>query len=284
MRAYRYSLGRRFRLDFARVYWNSRLQGEHEALVRDIVRDAAGRGAERARTRGVVVADAMAGVGPFAVPLTSALAPHYRDVRVVCHANDLNPASYEYLRTNARLNRCFADRLQAYNLDARQFIHKMNEEGAAVDHFIMNLPQLAPEFLDAFRGWRFRDGRGGEASDGNARGPTVHVHCFGEKARAPEEAARAERQVRRRCAAALGVDPACLSRNEFRLRVVRDVGPRKNMFRASFRLPVEVGGVGRRGPATREGGKAVLDVSAEDKKGDNVQAAAPPLSKRSRVD
>ena len=168
-----------------------------------------------------------------------------------------------------------------YNLDARRFIHKMNEDRVDVDHFIMNLPQLAPEFLDAFRGWKFRD----NDDDPNAsssrsndtptkeserrtcrrriRPPMIHVHCFGEKPRSPDDLIRVERQVQQRCENALGC-PGCFDssttaaenangtiansypiakNNEFHVRVVRDVGPRKNMLCVSFRLPLEVEGV-----------------------------------------
>mmetsp|Transcript_4634 Transcript_4634/g.10180 ORF Transcript_4634/g.10180 Transcript_4634/m.10180 type:complete len:621 (-) Transcript_4634:85-1947(-) len=226
--------GCRFKLDFARVYFNSRLQSEHARLVQEIVRGATESDAEEC-----IVADAMAGVGPFAVPLTSANAPHFHKTRIVCHANDLNPVSYRYLQGNAKGNRCFSDRLVVYNLDAREFIRRMNEQGVEADHFIMNLPQLAPEFLDAFRGWKFR----GEEK----KRPLVHVHCFGEKARNADEFVRVERQAQQRCEKALG-SPGCLSDskasdNDFGVRVVRDVGPRKNMLCVSFRLPREVGGV-----------------------------------------
>lgn len=308
--------GCRFQFDFASVYWNSRLQGEHARMVELIVRDAKLRVISRRRRRNVVaaaaaatgdatpasthftdkrekfttVADAMAGVGPFAIPLTS---PHVIDdesTRIVCHANDLNPVSYEYLQANAKQNKSPPDRLYMYNLDARQFIHKMNDEGVDVDHFIMNLPQLAPEFLDAFRGWRFQvvDDDGNRISNANAsmntahllmegeaqtqcrrvQQPMIHVHCFGEKPRSPEDVARVERQVQQRCEIALGctgcfnssVTPPSIERditstitsspttvekngNKFSIRVVRNVGPNKNMLCVSFRLPLEVGGV-----------------------------------------
>lgn len=288
--------GCRFLLDFARVYFNSRLQGEHARLVELIVRDAAERGRfEGTSSDGnanngngctyekecTIVADAMAGVGPFAIPLTSSIIDEAM-TKIICHANDLNPISYEYLQRNARLNKCAPDRLYVYNLDARKFIHKMNEDGVDVDHFIMNLPQLAPEFLDAFRGWNFHDNNADDQdpdasasrSDGipmketkqqirrrRTRQPMIHVHCFGEKPRSPDDVTRVERQVQRRCEDALGC-PGCFDSSttpaeesngtitipnptsksdEFRVRVVRDVGPRKNMLCVSFRLPLEVG-------------------------------------------
>ena len=44
----------------------------------------------------VVVADMMAGVGPFAVPLAIN--------RITVYANDLNPESFKYLNKNLKLN------------------------------------------------------------------------------------------------------------------------------------------------------------------------------------
>ena len=289
--------GCRFRVDFARVYFNSRLQGEHARLVDLIARDAKRGRFKRKSAAGnaddsiggadkkewTIVADAMAGVGPFAVPLTSPSVIEEATTKIVCHANDLNPISYEYLQKNAILNKCAPKRLCMYNLDARRFIHKMNEDRVDVDHFIMNLPQLAPEFLDAFRGWKFHDDDDDEL-DPNAsssrndiprkeseqrtrrrrmRRPMIHVHCFGEKPRSPDDVTRVERQVQQRCEDALGC-PGCFDssttaaeisngtiaisyptakNNEFHVRVVRDVGPRKNMLCVSFRLPLEVEGV-----------------------------------------
>ena len=250
--------GCRFQLDFARVYFNSRLQSEHARLVQQIVQDARRISRTKKSEEECIVADAMAGVGPFAIPLTSSNAPHYFQTKIICHANDLNPTSYEYLQKNAKLNKCSADRLTMYNLDGREFIHRMNNEGVNVDHFIMNLPQLAPEFLDAFRGWKFHthtnDGDGDDilSNTDTRRQPMIHVHCFGEKARCPEDIVRVERQLQERCEQALGC-PNCFSgdhgisssssvavANEFQVRIVRDVGPRKNMFCVSFRLPFEV--------------------------------------------
>lgn len=286
--------GCRFQLDFARVYFNSRLQGEHDRLVQLILQDALQRQQRRKKAMResemkdtnnndydhgkeyIVVADAMAGVGPFAIPLTSSSSinlSQYRKAKIICHANDLNPISYEYLQKNAKLNKCLPERLFMYNMDARQFIHKMNEDGVDVDHFIMNLPQLGPEFLDAFRGWKFHDNYGSTTTAGKddadptqeespqerrhdcRRRPMIHVHCFGEKARTPEDNIRVERQVQERCESALGCrgcfdamtsgdsNSVAATANEFAVRIVRDVGPRKNMFCVSFRLPLEVASV-----------------------------------------
>ena len=69
-------LGCTFRFDYSKVYWNSRLNTEHERLV----------GLFRP---GEAVCDVMAGVGPFAVPAAKR--------KVFVWANDLNPDSYASL-------------------------------------------------------------------------------------------------------------------------------------------------------------------------------------------
>ncbi|PWZ02713.1 hypothetical protein BCV70DRAFT_196961 [Testicularia cyperi] len=73
-----------FSFDFRTVYWNSRLHAEHMRLI-------------KAFRPNQVVADVMAGVGPFAVPAAK------RSAWVI--ANDLNPASYSSLVANARHNK-----------------------------------------------------------------------------------------------------------------------------------------------------------------------------------
>ena len=128
-----------FDLDFREVYWNSRLSFEHKRLVKLISKEA------KSTSDTVVVADIMAGIGPFAVPLTS------QGCSIVVHANDLNPASFKYLNVNLKKNRC--KNLHPYNMDGREFVAKLQSNGVEPDHAIMNLPASAPEFLDAFRGY-----------------------------------------------------------------------------------------------------------------------------------
>ncbi len=70
--------------DFSAVYWNSRLQGEHDRLVSLF-------------QEGEVIADVFAGVGPFAIP-----ARQKKGCGV--YANDLNPKSVYHLKENVSLN------------------------------------------------------------------------------------------------------------------------------------------------------------------------------------
>lgn len=58
----------------------------------------------------VIVADLMAGVGPFAVPLALN--------RITVYANDLNPESYKYLNKNMKINHCEKN-LSTHNQCAR---------------------------------------------------------------------------------------------------------------------------------------------------------------------
>lgn len=73
-----------FEFDFRSVYWNSRLHAEHMRLIKKCRPNQ-------------VLADVMAGVGPFAVPAAK------RGTWVL--ANDLNPSSYESLVKNAGINK-----------------------------------------------------------------------------------------------------------------------------------------------------------------------------------
>jgi tRNA (guanine37-N1)-methyltransferase len=92
-----------FKLDFGEVYWNSRLEAEHRRVV-ELIKP------------GEVLCDAMAGVGPFAVPAARA------GVRV--YANDLNPQCAHYLRVNAHGSKA-KHMVKCYNLDARAFIRSL---------------------------------------------------------------------------------------------------------------------------------------------------------------
>ena len=95
--------GAKFELDYRDVYWNSRLEHEHRRILELL-------------PPGTVVADAFAGIGPFAVPLAM------KGCRV--YANDLNPASHKWLCTNVSGNRVSAH-CKTYNLDGKAFIHHL---------------------------------------------------------------------------------------------------------------------------------------------------------------
>ena len=95
--------GVRFKLNFAQVYWNSRLEREHHRLITETFR------------RGDCLLDMTCGVGPFAIPAAK--------MGCKVYANDLNPKCAEYTRINCKLNKIpEADALRVYCMDARAFV------------------------------------------------------------------------------------------------------------------------------------------------------------------
>ncbi|GMH62965.1 hypothetical protein TL16_g03595, partial [Triparma laevis f. inornata] len=213
--------GVQFCLDFEKVYWNSKLQYEHRRLVDKIAgleHGGAHKKSEKkqASSNSTVVADVMAGIGPFAIPLG---ATH----NITVLANDLNPVSFEYLKKNAKINKC-EKYVTPYNMDGRAFIHKLGADKTMFDHVIMNLPAIAVEFLDAFRGWDVEHCR-----------PMVHVHCFVKNAEDDEVVDFAKQ----RCENALGCKLS-FEEDGFKTHLVRDVAPKKPMLCVSFKLPYEL--------------------------------------------
>lgn len=138
----------RFKLDFSKVYWNSRLSTEHERIVAKLSFDRD------------IVFDLFAGVGPFAVPAAKA--------KCLTFANDLNPESVKWLEINMKRNKVPEGKYRIFNKDAKDFIVQdirprliktyqtwAQEEPLAIRqkiHILMNLPALAPTFLPHFVG------------------------------------------------------------------------------------------------------------------------------------
>lgn len=199
-----------FRFDYSRVYWNSRLQHEHRRLVQLF------RPGER-------VCDLFCGVGPFAVPAAK------KGCQV--WANDLNPASIEFLTLNRRLNKIPESNLRINNGDARDYVKKSHEllnsnsnassstpegrEELFFDHYVMNLPASAHEFLDAFDCIRAKNPE---------KPPRVHCYVFCRADESPQ--ALVEGQLGTEIGGG-GVD----------VHLVRNVAPNKDMYCVHFDLP-----------------------------------------------
>eukprot|EP00177_Eucheuma_denticulatum_P006251 GFKZ01011396.1.p1 GENE.GFKZ01011396.1~~GFKZ01011396.1.p1 ORF type:complete len:494 (+),score=75.88 GFKZ01011396.1:32-1513(+) len=203
-----------FELDFGRVYWNSRLEREHGRIVRSL-------------KKGDVLADAFCGVGPFAIPAMKA----GKCGKV--YANDLNPASVEYLRRNAKLNRVEGENFVTSCGCARSFLKKViSEEGVAVTKVVMNFPSGAPEFLNAFRGLYV----GRESLPM----PTVHCYCF---VKGIEEMGSARERIRN---VLFGGNYTNMQMEDILpdvaidVRDVRDVAPRKRQICVTFQLPADI--------------------------------------------
>ncbi|EJD54430.1 guanine-N(1)--methyltransferase [Auricularia subglabra TFB-10046 SS5] len=249
----------KFKFDFSCVYWNSRLHGEHERLVSIFQPQD-------------VVADAFAGVGPFAVPAAKLK-------QCLVYANDLNPKSVEWLKVNVKGNHVDSN-VRVSELDGREFIRNVfasawrspipapppyksakqkarerhyrnaapqqqagaaqeqqqaaaTRDGRRIDHVVMNLPDSALTFLDAFQGALSIPG----VDEADVRGlyttmPTVHVHCFTREL----EFEAAKTDLLTRAARALGAPLP----GDALFHLVRSVAPNKEMYCVSFALPESV--------------------------------------------
>lgn len=243
----------RFTFDFTEVYWNSRLHHEHERLVN--LFDPTD-----------VIVDVFAGVGPFAVPagrkgcavlandLNPNSAKYLRQNIINNKVDDVVRARCEDGRdvirnamttvaeqpfppyTGPRLSRmeerrkhkevkdkCVPSVSPAVELPARR----------RITQFVMNLPDTAIEFLDAFRGVLSPTQPWGEKLQeiyGTAM-PVIHCYCFTREL----EFENARSDISQRVAAKLGH-----TIEDFDLHLVRSVAPNKDMYCISFRLPREV--------------------------------------------
>lgn len=240
-----------FKFNFGEVYWNTRNGHEHERLISTF-------------KKGQAICDVMAGVGPFAIPSAK------KEVWV--WANDLNPACYKAMCAAIQANKVSEFvlpfnldgaefiRMASQQLLKRQRIFKKRprtnlsrkataeekqnvieyvqantievHEPPTFDHFIMNLPASAIEFLYAFKG--LYHGHESLFSAENGRKlPMVHVYTF-QARKDTEEEEKAE--LRERLSHHLGYQLT----DEYELHRARLVAPNKLFYCASFRLPAAV--------------------------------------------
>ncbi|KAL9232395.1 hypothetical protein vseg_007510 [Gypsophila vaccaria] len=195
--------GLRFHFDLSTVYWNSRLATERQRLINSFASSD-------------VLCDVFSGVGPIALSAAKKVKRVY--------ANDLNPSAVDYLERNCVLNK-LERKIKVYNMDGRRFIEAVfsNSNAHSITQVVMNLPNDAVEFLDAFRGiFRSSD------MDRKLTFPTIHVYGFS-KAEDPEF------DFHERIRVALGDAAFAVE-----MRLVRQVAPGKWMLCASFSLPERV--------------------------------------------
>jgi tRNA (guanine37-N1)-methyltransferase len=104
-----------------------------------------------------------------------------------------------------------------------------------INHFVMNLPATAIDFLGSFNGLYHGHEELFEPHT-KVKLPMVHVHCFSTKS---EDNVKEGVEICQRITERLGyeVKPGD---EELVIYEVRDVAPKKRMFCASFRLPREV--------------------------------------------
>ncbi|SCU91453.1 LAME_0E12574g1_1 [Lachancea meyersii CBS 8951] len=251
----------KFKFDFSKVYWNSRLHTEHDRLIQKF-------------KPGQCVGDVFAGVGPFAVPAGKK--------KVMVLANDLNPESYKYMLENIAENKTDSF-VQPSNLDGRDFIresprllaewrqktearivipggrrYKDSKTGETkrtepqsvqipqfYHHYVMNLPDSALTFLDEFVGLysRYPETLEQLKKLPDFQAPWIHCHCF-EKYDAEEspEPSMQElhRRVHDRIKTITKTNDTVLPFENLQFHLVRKVAPTKPMFCVSFQLPDEL--------------------------------------------
>jgi len=98
-----------------------------------------------------------------------------------------------------------------------------------IDHFVMNLPDSAIEFLINFRG--ILDPLYFEPDFGTVYSemPMVHCHCFTRELKLDS----AVEDISKRISLSLG----CVPSEDVSYHYVRTVAPKKDMYCVSFRLP-----------------------------------------------
>ncbi|ORY02240.1 hypothetical protein K493DRAFT_208503 [Basidiobolus meristosporus CBS 931.73] len=207
--------GCQFKFDFSKVYWNSRLHTEHDRLVQMFKKEEN-------------ICDVMAGVGPFAVPAAKKGCTVY--------ANDLNPESYKWLCENIKLNKIKT--CVPFNMDGRDFIRNSTEtlnqsckDGSSFrffNHYVMNLPATAIEFLDAFVG--LFHGKESLLAERSIQLPMVHCHCF---SRSEDPKTDILERIHQIMGYKVDAETSIIHH-------VRSVAPNKDMYCASFRLTPEI--------------------------------------------
>ncbi|KAI9234073.1 MAG: Met-10+ like-protein-domain-containing protein [Podila humilis] len=250
--------GCRFKFDFAHVYWNSRLHTEHDRLVKmfkasDAVCDVmAGVGP-------FAMPAAKKGCNVYANDLNPV---SYKYMLENAKLNKIQNNLHIYNMDGREFIRKAVEDLEKNGYRPANMVMPTNNKGKkdtkaattptpstetkpeteptsevstsstpafkTFDHFVMNLPATAIEFLDAFRG--LFKGREAQITQPKVQLPMIHCHCFS-KSETPED------DVRERVESVMG---GKLERDSVHLHWVRKVAPNKDMYCISFRLPAEI--------------------------------------------
>lgn len=207
-----------FQFDFSKVYWNPRLGKEHERILGFL-------------KQGDLLFDVFCGVGPFSVPAAKR--------KVTVFANDLNPDSFKWLNHNAKHNKVNMSFFKSYNQDGKDFICNIFKDyiieyckgNCKIDknskiHVTMNLPAMAVEFLRYFKGLIKQK----ELVCKFDCEIIVYVYCF---AVGDDPVSVAKQMVNTN----IGCD---ISANILDVFDVRNVSPKKEMMRVTFKLTKEI--------------------------------------------
>ena len=221
----------RFQFDLRKTYWCSRLQNERDRILKLLKKNE-------------VLCDAFCGVGPLALRACK------QGVKV--YANDLNPDAYTYLNNNIKLNKLNKDNLliKTYNMDAREFIKglvnmskynidedeengdKIFPKDLHINHFYMNLPKDAIEFMDIFVGL-FTGCKNDIYNKDNL--PIIHVYGFAKIDNNPHEI------LKKRIAKAFKMDYELFKKecekDILNIQNVRDISNKKVVYCIDMKIP-----------------------------------------------
>merc|ERR1711920_858632 len=188
-----------FRFNYSEVYWNSKLSTEHSRVINMFPSE----------TR---ICDLCAGIGPFSIPLAKK--------GCIVHANDLNSRSVYWLKVNKKRN--FVG-LTATNLDAKECVRKLRAQGKHFDVFIINLPGLALQLLDAFVGVYSQ-----EDIAKCEKMPKVLAYCFASS----EETNLHFKAIKEQVFKSLGMLP-----QNMEVKRIRGISSETSMYRVQLELP-----------------------------------------------
>lgn len=114
-----------FKVDLRKVYFSPRLAAERLRVAKQV-------------KPGEVVVNLFAGVGSYSI----IIARHSQ--AAVIYSIDINPAAFEYMQTNIRINKV-ADRVVPILGDAREVVEK--RLAGKADRVLMPLPELSHDFF-----------------------------------------------------------------------------------------------------------------------------------------
>lgn len=218
-----------FKFDFSKVYWNPRLDTEHCRII------------ERLRPGVDILYDVFAGVGPFSIPCGKR--------KNIVLANDLNPECFKWMTENVKNNKV-GNYVKLFNQDGRDFIRtsvkdhildqwtKFNsgdECNVRQFHIAMNLPALAVDFLDSFVNWFDETESQKILAMKCVQLPAVHCYTFMKK---DINHGRLKNDLINRIESVINYKLSDMDIEE--IKMVRNVSPGKEMYRISFKMPIDV--------------------------------------------
>ena len=198
-----------FKLNFEKVYWNSKLQAERDRLLKLFKPNE-------------ILCDMFCGIGPLSIRAAK--------MGMKVYANDLNPECFEYLKINSKLNKV-EHLVKPYNMDAREFVrHLINKEDAFFNHVYMNLPVDALEFLDVFDGL-MKEKKNKRWNKHNL--PFIHVSAFDTGKTIEEVENNFEERIQK---VLKNFKKGSISY----IHQIKNITAEKKMFCVGFKLPEEV--------------------------------------------